>query len=644
MTNASNRTTSTAQLENPPRPPFVLSIGVVGHKPDRLPEKGSAAHRKLEVEVARVLTEIKLKAREVCDLYPDFFAVESQSSLRPRLLTALAEGADSIAAEAGFLNGYRLEAVLPFEQENYEKDFHGDALKDFQRLYKSAKSKLVLPNNRRLPPERDDPVAKKAYEAAGLTVIGNCDIVLSVWDGGESGGRGGTTEMLETATGLGIPIIHIDAKGEDSTLIRWSGLDKFPVQAETPDALPAKNFDEALRDMIDKVVRPPSGDKESKREENSKLKESLPRKVNPERKGAIRHFNGRFYPCNPFFAFSLLMTALFVSPIKTTDVFPNGPEILQKNFQELLKPAVGEDFPRGLVQAYAAADAIGLYFAQFFRSAFVLNFFAASFAVAAALSSMLIPAPSPWPSGIEIGLISFVVLNTIFGRYFRWHTRWVEAREVAERLRVASMLWILGIRPRAFSGEEPAWTGWYVRALARAEPLRSCVFDLSQVESVRTATIKTLQNQCRYHETNAHRMKCLEHILEGIGLILLVLTALVALDHFTSGGAHFHGLLHRHFHHPWPPHEVGVALSAILPALATATYGIRVIGDFEGNAKRSERAHKSLKEQIDALDQKEAPPDLDVLRRRARAAGEAMLGDVSSWRLAAESRGLAIPG
>ena len=78
--------------------------------------------------------------------------------------------------------------------------------------------------------------------------------------------------------------------------------------------------------------------------------------------------------------------------------------------------------------------------------------------------------------------------------------------------------------------------------------------------------------------------------------------------------------------------------------LATATYGIRVIGDFEGIARRSERAHKSLQDQIKALSQNEVPPDLDILRRRARAACEAMLGDVSSWRLAAESRGLAIPG
>jgi hypothetical protein len=139
-------------------------------------------------------------------------------------------------------------------------------------------------------------------------------------------------------------------------------------------------------------------------------------------------------------------------------------------------------------------------------------------------------------------------------------------------------------------------------------------------------------------------MTTLERRLEWIGLTLFVLTVLVALDHllFREGLLHC-ALATLGFH---LDHEVAnraaIFLSAVLPAFATATYGIRVIGDFEGIARRSERTHESLNGHIMAL--RQDPPSLDVLRRRARAAGEAMLGDVSSWRLAVESRGLAIPG
>jgi len=84
------------------------------------------------------------------------------------------------------------------------------------------------------------------------------------------------------------------------------------------------------------------------------------------------------------------------------------------------------------------------------------------------------------------------------------------------------------------------------------------------------------------------------------------------------------------------------AIAAGLPALATATYGIRVIGDFEGVARRSERTHMALETVIKAIGKDTL--DLALLRARARSAADIMLGDVSSWRLAAESRTLAIPG
>jgi hypothetical protein len=83
-------------------------------------------------------------------------------------------------------------------------------------------------------------------------------------------------------------------------------------------------------------------------------------------------------------------------------------------------------------------------------------------------------------------------------------------------------------------------------------------------------------------------------------------------------------------------------LASGLPALATASYGIRVIGDFDGSVRRSERTQEALKRVMDAV--AEDPLTLQRMRTRARAGAEAMLGDVSGWRIAAESRGLNIPG
>jgi hypothetical protein len=617
----------TTDSNHPPKPHFALAIGIVGHKPDRLPEKSNEKYDKVETEVLHVLKEIKREARIVCDRYYAFFADESQSSLILSLVTALADGADTIAARAARSCGYAMDAVLPFEQENYEKDFESCALEEFRHFYGQARSTLALPGRRKLPPQRDDPDANKAYEASGLTVMGNSDVLLTVWDGGESGGRGGTTEMLVAAANFGIPIIHVDANGTHPTRILWSGLDKLLVQTERLDSLPAKPFDEALSRLIDELVRPPD--------------------AAAERKGLLRHFKEKSRRWNFFLAFPIIMTLFWVRFPTSTHWRPDSPDALSKELLKQLQPTVGEDSPpSSLIQAYAWADAVGLYFAQVFRSAFVTNFFVASFAVAAALTSLLTarlwPDARLWPVGVEIFLIFFVVLNTWIGRHYGWHNRWVEPREVAERLRVACMLWILGTRPRAFSGEEPAWTGWYARALVRVEPLRSYRFDRANLDGARTATINILQDQCSYHEASARRMKRLERHLEGVGLFFFILTVFVAIVHLFAHGTVIRCILEHLSIEEGLAHDMGILLSAVLPALATASYGIRLIGDFEGVAKRSERAHESLKAHIAAL--RQDPPDLDVLRRRARAAGEAMLGDLSSWRLAVESRELAIPG
>ncbi|MEN3161828.1 hypothetical protein WI697_07300 [Tistrella mobilis] len=80
--------------------------------------------------------------------------------------------------------------------------------------------------------------------------------------------------------------------------------------------------------------------------------------------------------------------------------------------------------------------------------------------------------------------------------------------------------------------------------------------------------------------------------------------------------------------------------------LATAAYGIRVIGDFEGSARRSKRMAADIAALIAAMEADDAAgtDGLAAAQERARQAADIMLGDVASWRVAAEGRTLAIPG
>ncbi len=78
----------------------------------------------------------------------------------------------------------------------------------------------------------------------------------------------------------------------------------------------------------------------------------------------------------------------------------------------------------------------------------------------------------------------------------------------------------------------------------------------------------------------------------------------------------------------WFTTDGTIWLSAALPALATATYGIRVIGDFEGISHRAERTHRNLEQLIEAIEQD--PADLTLLPARASSAADEMFGDDAS--------------
>jgi hypothetical protein len=88
-----------------PLPAVTIRVGVVGHRPNRL---GDQVLQPLQAQLAHLLQEIK----HIAESLPVLHA----SQLPPNLLlmSSLAEGTDSMAAEAALNLGYRLEVPLPF--------------------------------------------------------------------------------------------------------------------------------------------------------------------------------------------------------------------------------------------------------------------------------------------------------------------------------------------------------------------------------------------------------------------------------------------------------------------------------------------------------------------------------------------------
>lgn len=116
-----------------------------------------------------------------------------------RLVTGLAEGADTIATEVALEAGLAVTAVLPMPLESYAQDFTGEALEKFRKLLEHDDVKVL-----ELPvcdgrPESDlsDSAARDAqYALLRDYIIRRSNLLVALWDGTDNGLPGGTSDVV----------------------------------------------------------------------------------------------------------------------------------------------------------------------------------------------------------------------------------------------------------------------------------------------------------------------------------------------------------------------------------------------------------------------------------------------------------------
>lgn len=168
-------------------------VAVTGHRPNRLAIGEARARHRLEAVLHALRHGL------------------ARGSRRPLVaLTALAEGADRLFAEAALHLGCQLQVVLPFAEADYVTTFaETSTTSQFRTLLARAGEVEVLPG--RLTD------TKAAYEAVGRHCVDRCRVLVAVWDGKPAAGRGGTPEIAAYAASRGKPVVWIDAAGDRSS-------------------------------------------------------------------------------------------------------------------------------------------------------------------------------------------------------------------------------------------------------------------------------------------------------------------------------------------------------------------------------------------------------------------------------------------
>lgn len=603
----------------PPQPSPVVRIGFTGHRPNKLPAGSSTELRGV---MRDVLTWIESAARAAPGGGRDTGLV---------LLSSLAEGSDRLAAEVALEQGWHLECVLPFSPGSYERDFQSDESKrEFRHLLARARSVFVLDPARTSETEWAD---ARAYEAAGLVMVGSSDLLVAVWDRQKPEGIGGTGSVVRSALADDIPVVLIPPAAGSVPDLYWQRLERMPLDVTWGEAaLPtASSAETALPDaMRDLLSHPPT----------------------PPKRHGYETFRGERLPRLTLSAWYPSLLAIFGARApRRQDVLPAAARdqnfarvIAQRPVEDKAMLAAAQD--QVLTPAFLFADSIAQYYGERYRSAFVFNYLAAACAVALALSGLVWHDLKTGLVVAELVVIAAIVLNTLRGRAGAWHERWLDYRRLAEILRhmhFAAWLGSGGRIRRPDTSHGPAqqdWVDWYARLIRRQLPLPCAAADGTYLAQVGRYFVEgELRPQIAYHRDTAREMARADRVLHRAGIVCFSATGLACVAYLVALAA-----LH--------PLEVGeeaklllTVATALLPTIGAALSAIRVQGDFENRAVRSGETRHRLLTIADAMaaDQEGRPLSLALLSDRLDKAGLAMHSDLEEWRLLSETRPLGLP-
>ena len=593
----------------PPTIPFALALGVTGHRASSI---GADPIEAARPGVARLLQDLCAAATAVHARHRAMFgAADPEISL----CSALADGADQIVAEEALAQGMTLRALLPLGRDDYRRDFGSpqDAAR-FDVLLAAAASVIELPGQSAGRPA--------SYALAGRATVAHGDILLALWDGEPARGQGGTAEIVITALRRGRPVIQIHPDPAIGPRILWSGYEAF-VTSVDPEDMPTRTADaEAIGELVERLLAPPSDPQEC-----AFLRTYL---AEPERRRRMR------------VEYPLLLALTGTRPMRRGAwwVAPYAQSTREEwaTFHATRQDhgvAAALDLIEG---SYGWSDKLAQHFAQAYRGGHVLNFLLGALAVLIGLTGLLMPMLKVSLALAELVTVMAFVINTQVGVRSAWHRRWLDYRQLAERLRPMRTLKLLGAAapdapPSATDQNARRWVEWYAAGIWRAAGIGSGSMVTDGTRRRRFVVAEEIAPQVRYHRDSAHQLSHLDHRLHALSMVLFAISILSCVTY----------VICYFVAHDWLVGRASdfVFLSAGLPALGGAIFGIRTQGDFAASATRSLATARSL----EAIGQALEAPDLSLAREidLVEAMAQLMLADCAEWRTAYQQRELELP-
>ncbi len=530
----------------PPTPRLVFRVGVTGHL--TVPDPG-VSRTVLQAVLCAIMAETKKLAPEFAAALP-----HRPPTAEPelRLLAQLAAGVDQLAADVAMKCGYRIQAVLPFHRDVFEVDIAksagGEAARaEFVRIAddKAVEAVFELPGDAASPESRD-----MAYAEANRVILNQVDLLVVMAKSDARSRYGGSVWLQEIASEQRIPVIRIPLDDPHKAELKWSVRGERTQQSLFRND-PAQLDSVLIHGLLEGIVTTPVQQSVSRTLASAYL-------AGTKRRDDWDHWGKD----------STERWAVTSDDRMMIEPLGDNPERIDASF----------------CGPYCWADFLARGYAEISRGLAVLTSLLGLIAVAAAVLTVPLESVGSWLKIPEIAVITAVLWLYGHEQKMRWRVRWLNYRQLAEQLRHARYLLLLG---RTIRVDVPAhmqefydeahWVNWYVRALLRQASLPHARLDRDYLEAVRwLLATRQVGSQHRFFEDAHLKQEAANVHLEKLvgGLAWVLLTAIVLYE-----GIHLWGAAKDVT--PWI-----MVLGAFLPACAAALSAIKSNGEYAQNALR----------------------------------------------------------
>lgn len=200
-----------------------FAIGITGHRPHKL--------------TAQALPVLRATLRRVLE------GAAARLSPRPMAcVSSLAEGADTMAADAALALHWKLIAPLPFPADDYAQDFAAGPPRDaFWLLLGQAEVSVCTAGRATLSD------VAKGYRAASHAMLDRSDAVIAVWNGVATALIGGAYDTMLEAVRRGLPVLWLPSAGDaPPRFLTAAALPALQAGTSAPDAGGEDDFIAAL--------------------------------------------------------------------------------------------------------------------------------------------------------------------------------------------------------------------------------------------------------------------------------------------------------------------------------------------------------------------------------------------------------------